>query len=74
MPRKGPRRPLFSVRVDEADDTWVRSRAIEEGVDFAAFGRRVLSYARETMPLGWTPTEDEPTPTDGEAPCRTTAT
>lgn len=58
-PRKGPRRLLFSARVDEADDAWVRSRAAAEDTDFATFARRILTFARLTMPKGWTPPEEK---------------
>ncbi len=65
MPRKGPRRPLFSARVDSVDDTWVRTQAAAENTDFATFARRVLTFARLTMPTGWTPPEEK-IPSDGD--------
>lgn len=57
MPRKGPLRPLFSVRADETDVKWVQERAAQENTPYPDFARRILAFARHTMPTGWLPPE-----------------
>lgn len=64
-PRPGPRRPLFAARVDAEDVTWAEQQARKEGIPYADFVRRVVSFSRMNMPLGWEkPDENDHCPAD----------
>ena len=68
MPRPGPRRPLFSARVDTEDFDWVKAQAEREGAKYPDFARRTVAFAHLHMPFGWTKPELPPEPDISEEP------
>lgn len=62
MPRPGPRRVLFALKLTEESIAYIASRAREEGLlkgngepNSSEMARRMLAYASAKMPKGWTP-------------------
>jgi len=51
--------------VDAEDVTWAEQQARKEGIPYADFVRRVVSFSRMNMPLGWEkPDENDHCPAD----------
>lgn len=55
MPRKGPRRPMVSIRLSPDGLAYIDDRAKTETVNRSELIRRMLAYASTRMPKGWKP-------------------
>lgn len=65
-PRKGPRRPVLSVRIDPDQQQWFDERAAADEIKPADLGRRIVEYARRHMPPGWLPIPPTTQEVEGE--------